>query len=135
MNCVLPAIARQAPTVEGGNPGTIEFRSLHFVREGNRGRKGYRGCTANPRGAESHFYTAGHRWLVTPENSGVQPRGRTNTDVSNQFQRRGGGVFCLAGKRRAVREDQEGKTCAELILIESSAGRERGKGTGIGGAE
>lgn len=44
------------------------------------------------------------------------------------------GCILPCRKGESARQDQEGKTCAELTLIESSAGRERGKGTGGRGA-
>lgn len=63
-----------------------------------------------------------------PEKPRIQPAEETDMDVN----RRGSVLPCRDGEN--VREDGEGKTRAELILIESSAGRKRGKGTRGGDA-
>lgn len=105
---------------EGGNPGTIEFH-FSFVRE----RETEAGRDAevtptNPRcvcvwrgGSESHFYNAGHRCLATPEESGIQPREKTNVARSNRFQSRRG-LFCLAGKGRVSDKTRKGRLALNL---------------------
>lgn len=118
---------------KGGSPGTTEFHALYCAERRKLWPEGMLRSHQSSKGDRKLRHYAGHRRLAIPEKPGIQPEEETDMDMNNRFQSRRG-PFCLAVNGGSVREDGEGKTWAELILIESSAARERGKGTRGGDA-